>query len=129
MSCADSIAKMLVDADFSSCFSRVAPSALACAEPIVVLDGAYTRTARMAEEERGEAGVCVLVVRETDAAAEDASAAAEAAVRRGEWEPYADAGTWRIVGLDVGAPAFRERDQSGRYVWGFDVICTVVRER
>lgn len=129
MSCADSITKMLVDADFSSCFSRVAPSALACAEPIVVLDGAYARTARMAEEERGEADVTVLVVRETDAAAEDVAAAAEAAVRRAEWEPYADAGIWRIVGLDVGAPAFRERDRSGRYVWGFDVLCTVVRER
>lgn len=120
---------MLVDADFSSCFSRVAPSALACAEPIVVLDGAYARKARMAEEERGEADVTVLVVRETDAAAEDVAAAAEAAVRRAEWEPYVDAGIWRIVGLDVGAPAFGERDRSGRYVWGFDVLCTVVRER
>lgn len=128
MSCADSIAEMLVDADFSSCFSKVAPSALACAEPIVVLDGAYERAGRMTEEERGAVGVTVLVVRETVAAAEDIAVAAGLALRRGDWEPYADAGTWRIVGLDVGPAAFTERDGSGRFVWGFEVACTVVRE-
>lgn len=128
MSCADSIAKMLVDADFSSCFSNVAPSALVSAEPIVVIDGAYERAGRMAEEERGTVAVTVLAVRETSGAAEEAAASAELAVRRGGWEPYADAGAWRIVGLDTGPASFKERDGSGRFVWGFGVACTVVRE-
>ncbi len=35
---------------------------------------------------------------------------AERAVRRADWEPYADAGAYRIVGIDTTAPAFRERD-------------------
>lgn len=39
----------------------------------------------------------------------------------------ADAGSCRIVGIDTSAPAFKERDSSGRYVWAFDVTCTVVR--
>ena len=94
----------------------------------MVLDGAYERVARMAEEERDAVGVTVLVVRETAAAAEAAAVAAGLALRRGNWEPHADAGTWRIVGLDVGPAAFTERDGSGRFVWGLEVACTVVRE-
>ena len=127
MSCADSIAKMLADAHFSCYFSKVSPSALDCAEPIVVLDGEFSRDARMAEEERGTVAVTVLVVRETMADAEEVANAAELAVRRADWEPYADAGAYRIVGIDTTAPAFKERDSSGRLVWSFDAVCTVVR--
>ena len=127
MSCADSIAEMLADAHFSCYFSKVSPSALDCAEPIVVLDGAFERDARMAEEERGTVGVTVLVVREVAAEAESVAIAAEQAVRRNDWEPYADAGAYRIVGIDTTAPAFKERDRSGRFVWSFEVVCTVVR--
>lgn len=127
MSVADSIAKMLVDADFSSCFSKVCPSALDCAEPIVVLEGAFERESRMADEERGAVTVTVLVVREVAADAEGVAAAAELAVRRADWEPYADADGYRIVGIDTAAPAFKERDSSGRYVWAFEAECTVVR--
>ena len=43
MSCADSIAKMLTDAHFTSCFTKVLPSALDCEEPIVVTEGAFSR--------------------------------------------------------------------------------------
>ena len=127
MSCADSIAKLLADAHFTSCFTNVLPSALDCAEPIVVTEGAFSRGSRLAEEERGSVAVTVLVVREVMADAESVAAAAELAVRRADWEPYADAGGYRIVGIDTTAPTFKERDSSGRYVWAFDVMCTVVR--
>lgn len=127
MSCADSIAEMLADAHFSCYFSKVLPSALDCPEPIVVLEGAFSRDSRMAEEERGTATVTVLVVREVSSDAEDVAIAAERAVRRADWEPYADVGAYRIVGIDTTAPAFRERDSSGRYLWSFEVACTVVR--
>ena len=95
--------------------------------PADVVDGAFSRDSRSAEEERGSVVVTVLVVREVAADAESAAVAAELAVRRADWEPYADAGTYRIVGIDTTAPAFKERDSSGRYVWTFDVACTVVR--
>ena len=127
MSCAESIAKLLADAHFTSCFTKVLPSALDCAEPIVVTEGAFSRGSRLAEEERGSVVATVLVVREVMADAESAAVAAELAVRRADWEPYADAGSCRIVGIDTSAPAFKERDSSGRYVWAFDVACTVVR--
>ena len=127
MSVADSIANMLADAHFSYYFSKVLPSALDCAEPIVVTEGAFERESRMAEEERGTVVVTVLVVREVMADAESVAVAAERAVRSADWEPYADAGSYRITGIDTSAPAFKERDSSGRYVWAFDVACTVVR--
>lgn len=127
MSCAESIAKLLADAHFTSCFTKVLPSALDCAEPIVVVEGAFSRDARMAEEERGTVVATVLVVREVMADAESAAVAAEMAVRRADWEPYADAGAYRIVGVDTAAPSFKQRDSSGRYVWAFDVSCAVVR--
>lgn len=127
MSCAESIKKLLADAHFTSCFTKVLPSALDCAEPIVVVEGAFTRDSRMAEEERGAVAVTVMVVREVAADAESVAVAAELAVRRADWEPYADAGSCRIVGIDTTAPTFKERDSSGRYAWAFDVMCTVVR--
>lgn len=127
MSCADSIVKLLADAHFSCYFSKVLPSALDCEEPIVAVESPFSRDSRLAEEERGTVTVTVLVVREVPAFAEDAATAAEQAVRRADWEPYADAGSYSIVGIDTTAPAFKERDSSGRYVWSFEVACTVVR--
>ncbi|MBP3885392.1 MAG: hypothetical protein J6D54_10745 [Olsenella sp.] len=127
MSCAESIAKLLADAHFTSYFTKVRPSALDCAEPIVVTEDAFARESRQAEEERGTVAVTVMVVREAAADAETDAAAAELAVRRADWEPYAEASPYRIVGIDTTAPAFRERDSSGRFVWAFDVTCTVVR--
>ena len=127
MSCADSIGKLLADAHFSCYFSKVLPSALDCAEPIVVVEGAFSRDARMAEEERGSVAVTVMVVRELEGEAESVAVAAELAAHRADWEPYADASGYRIVGIDTSAPAFKERDSSGRHVWAFDVKCTVVR--
>lgn len=127
MSCADSIARLLVDAHFTNCFTKVGPSALYCAGPIVVLDGAFERESRQVEEERGTVVVTVLVVREVMADAESVALAAELAVRMGSWEPYAVAGPYRIVGVDTTAPALKKRDGSGRFVWSFEAACTVVR--
>ena len=127
MSCADSIAEMLADAHFSCYFSKVSPSVLDCSDPIVVLEGEFSRDARMSEEERGTVSITVLVVREVSADAEGVATAAERTVRRADWEPYADAGAYRIVGIDTTAPSFKERDSSGRFVWSFEVVCTVVR--
>ncbi len=127
MSCADSIASLLADAHFTSYFTKVCPSALDCAEPIVVTEGAFVRDSRQVEEERGNVAVTVMVVREVAADAETVATAAERAVRHADWEPYADAETYRIVGVDTTAPALKERDSSGRFVWSFDVTCAVVR--
>lgn len=127
MSCADSIASLLADANFTSYFTKVRPSVLDCAEPIVVTEGAFERDSRMAVEERGTVAVTVMVVREVAADAATVAITAERAVRRADWEPYAEAGPYRIVGIDTTAPAFKERDSSGRFVWSFDVACTVVR--
>lgn len=127
MSCADSIASLLADANFTSYFTKVRPSVLDCAEPIVVTEGAFEHDSRMAEEERGTVAVTVMVVREVAADAATVAITAERAVRRADWEPYAEAGPYRIVGIDTTAPAFKERDSSGRFVWSFDVACTVVR--
>lgn len=127
MSCAESVTKLLADAHFTSYFTKVRPSALDCAEPIVVTEGAFARDSRMAEEERGYVPVTVMVVREVAADAENGAIAAERAVRKADWEPHADAGPYRIVGIDTATPAFKERDSSGLYIWSFDVACTVVR--
>ena len=127
MSCADAVAGILRDAHFTSYFTKLLPSALDCAEPIVVLEGAFERDARFSEEERGTVAVTVQVVREVASEAESVAMAAEKAVRRADWEPYADAGAYRIVGIDTTAPCFKERDRSGRFVWAFEVACTAVR--
>ena len=127
MSCADAIGSLLGDAHFTSYFTKVCPSALVCAEPIVILEGPFARDSRMRDEERGTVSVTVLVVREVAAKAAEVAYTCECAVRRGMWEPYADAGEYRLVGIDTTAPVFKECDASGRFVWSFEVTCTVVR--
>lgn len=104
MSCADSIANLVADAYFSCYFSKACPSALDCAESIVVVEGTFERGSRLAEEERGSVVVTVLVVREVMADAEPAAVAAELAVKRADWEPYVDVSGYRIVGIDTSAP-------------------------
>lgn len=121
------VAKALLEGDFASYFASV-PSAEAEPEPIVVREGAFERTARMdGDEERGTVAVSVLVVREVEADAEADAQACERWIRGYGWEPVAENGSWRICGLDTTAPTFRERDRSGRFVWAFDVLLTVVR--
>ncbi len=120
------IVKALLAGDFASCFASI-PSAYAEPEPIVVREGRFERVARMENEERGTVAVSVMVVREVEDAAEADAQACERWLRRFGWEPVAENGNWRIVGMDTTAPAFKERDGSGRYVWAFDVLLTVVR--
>lgn len=127
MSVKDSIAKLLVDADFTNCFTKPV-SALLCEEPIVVAEGPFERESRMADEERGTVTATVLVVREAASEAGRVALLAEQAVRRGDWEPYADATPYRIVGVDTTVPACEGDDDTGRSVWSFKVICTVARE-
>ncbi|MBP3885793.1 MAG: hypothetical protein J6D54_12780 [Olsenella sp.] len=125
-SVARAVAGMLDDAGFVYVHTAP-PSALDCAEPIVCLQGHFERDGRMEGEERGTVAVSVLVVRELAVDAEAGAEACELALRRCDWEPWADCGRYRIVALDTTAPAFVERDRSGRVVWGFEVRCTVAR--
>ncbi len=124
----DAVAGMLRAAGVADVFG-FAPSAMLCAGPAVVRWTGFFRESRQDGEERGVASVEVLVVREKDADALDVAFACEAAVRssgRSEWNVE---GTGvRILGIDTDAPAFRERDSSGRSVWAFTVRLTVARE-
>ena len=120
------VANALLECDFASYFASV-PSALAEPEPIVLRQGGFEREAILPDGERGRVVVRVLVVREVETTAESDANACERWVRRFGWERHSENGRWRICGLDTTAPEFVERDGSGRFVWGFDVICTVVR--
>lgn len=120
------VAKALLEGDFASYFASL-PSADMEPEPIVVREGRLERVSRMEHEERGTVTVAVMVVREVAAKAEADAIACERWIRRYGWEPVAENGSWRIAGLDTTAPAFKERDGSGRFVWTFDVVLTVVR--
>lgn len=109
---------------------RTPPSALLCAEPTVVSFSGWERLARPPEGgERGRAAVTVRCVRETDAAAEDAARACEAAVReagRAAWNE--DGAGVRIVAVDAQAPRREGVDGSGRTVWAVDVMLTMTRD-
>lgn len=121
------IAKALLEGDFASYFASV-PSAAVEPEPIVLRQGKFEREAVLPDGERGIVAVRVLVVREVEDDAETDAQGCERWIRRYGWEPVAENGTWRIVGLDTTAPEFIERDRSGRFVWGFDVNLTVMRQ-
>lgn len=120
------VAKALLEGEFASYFAK-APSALEDGQPIVLREGAFERRVRSEDSERGTVTVAVLVVREAPAEAEADADACERLVRACQWERIAENGGWRIVGLDTTAPSFKERDGSGRFVWAFDVVLTVVR--
>lgn len=120
------VAKALLEGDFASYFASL-PSADDEPEPIVLREGKFERVSRMEHEERGTVAVAVLVVREVAATAEADAIACEKWIRAYGWEPVAENGSWRIVGLDTTAPFFKEIDGSGRFVWAFDVLLTVVR--
>lgn len=123
---ANLVKEALFRGDFTNCFTKPV-SALACAEPIVVLEGAFARTSRIDGEERGAVSVTVLVVREDAEAAEGVAVACEQLLRGCDWERDAAAWPYRVVGLDSTAPRFKERDGSGRFVWEFSVELTVAR--
>lgn len=107
----------------------VAPSALLCPEPIVVTGGAWERGSRQAGgAERGTRALDVAVVRDTAVAAEAVCRALERDLHGYAWDAASAGWRLRIVAVDTGAPEARGRDGSGRFVWGFSMICTVARE-
>lgn len=121
------IAYPLVEADFSVYFSKL-PGAIECAEPVVLVEGAFERESRIEGEERSTVDVTCYVVREVSAEAEAAALECERVVRNSDWELHRDASPWRIAGVDTTAPFLKERDSSGRYVWQFGIEVTAVRE-
>ena len=127
MHISDLVKNMLVSGDFSGYFSTFPPSAREHPECVVLLEGTFESESRIDGEERGTVPVTVLVVREDAADAEAVAIACEQWLRSHGWERDSEAWPWRIVGLDAAAPAFKERDSSGRYVWQFEVTVTVVR--
>lgn len=120
------VAKALLEGDFANYFASL-PSADVEPEPIVLREGKFERTSRMEAEERGTVTVAVMVVHEVAATAEADALACERWIRRYGWEPVAENENWRIAGLDTTAPVLKEIDGSGRFVWAFDVVLTVVR--
>lgn len=100
------VAKALLEGDFASYFASL-PSADVEPEPIVLREGKFERVSRMEAEERGTVAVSVLVVREVAAQAEADAMACEKWIRQYGWEPVAENGSWRIVGLDTTAPAYK----------------------
>lgn len=105
------------------------PSAMLCTEPIVLSCGAWERLARLSDgRERGVQAVGVLACRDTPSEAEAACRAAEAALRGCAWEARLEGWRVRVAACDSGAPEPRGRDGSGRWLWGFDLLCTVVRD-
>ena len=124
---AELMASCLVEAEFPNVFPKSSPSSLDCEEPIMLVEGAFARESRIEDEERGTVPVSVLVVREVSADAEAVAIACEQWIRHYGWERDVEAWPWRVVGVDTTAPVFKERDSSGRFVWGFDVTVTVVR--
>ncbi|MBQ9002334.1 MAG: hypothetical protein IJ087_10815 [Eggerthellaceae bacterium] len=124
---AELVASALVAAQFPNVFPKSLPSVVDCAEPIVLVQGAFTRVSRIEGEERGTVPVTVMVVREASADAETVANACEQQIRHYGWERNAQVWPWRICGLDTTAPEFEERDSSGRFVWQFEVTLTVAR--
>jgi len=121
------IRNTLVSGNFSGYFSTFPPSAREHPECVVLLEGEFERESRIDGEERGTVPVTVLVVRGDEADAEAVAIACEQHLRQHGWERDSESWPWRIAGLDTTAPAFKERDSSGRYVWEFDVTVTAVR--
>ena len=96
------------------------PPARLCCEPIVLTQGALEREARLAAgAERGRVPVDVLVCCE---AARDV----ERDLRRDSWEGSGEGWRCRVAAVDSGGSAPRGRDGSGRWLWGFTLILTVV---
>ncbi len=118
------IKKLLVSAGVSDVYT-VPPSVGVCAEPVCVGRAAYERDTKLPAGERGRAAASVYVCRETDGAAQDAAHLCERALAVAAWERVRDLRGARIVAMDVGTPAFKERDGSGRYVYEVPLEFTI----
>ena len=98
---AGAVASMLCELGFSGVFCAPPPAGF-CAEPIVVTQGPFAREARLADgSERGRVDVGAAWPIDVDGV--------------------------RIASADSDGSGPRGRDGSGRWLWGFTLICTVVR--
>lgn len=105
----------------------VAVGSLACAEPVVVTVGEYSRDERMHGASRGSRLVRVVVCREARGDALNACAACEAALRASDWGAWDVDGAERVCGLDVGASELLGRDSSGRWLCAVEARATIER--
>ena len=102
-------------------------SALFCSEPVVLTEGTFSREARLEDgRERGVVIVDVVVCRDVSGDAEADGLAAERALRDNAWPVDGD-GFVRVAAADTRGAGPRGRDRSGRWLWGFELACTVVR--
>lgn len=122
----EAVKSMLEAAGVADVFTAP-PSVIECAEPVVVGRAAFEGDMELAYGERGPAKVGVLVCREVRDDARDAAYACETALLDVEWERFANVDGARICSVRVGAPAYKERDGSGRYVYELVVLVDVVR--
>lgn len=105
------------------------PSSRLCCEPVVVTAGAWERESRQADgEERGTQAVNVLVCCEDPSDAEATCRAVERDLRRDGWTGSGDGWHCRVAAVDSGAPEYKGRDSSGRWLWGLELRLTVVRD-
>lgn len=123
---ADVVAALLKALGYGNAFCSP-PPARVCCEPIVLSQGAWEREARLADgAERGRVPVDVLVCCEGPRDAEATCRAVERDLRRDPWEGAGDGWRCRVAAADSGGCAPMGRDGSGRWLWGFTLMLTVV---
>ena len=125
---ADVAAALLRSLGYGNVFTAP-PAPGLCAEPIVLTAGELSRDARLADgAERGTLPVGVTVCCDDPRDAEATAHAVERDLRLADWTG-GDAG-WhvRVVAVDTAAPRPLGRDGSGRWLWAFTLILTVVRD-
>ena len=121
------VAKALLEGDFASYFASL-PSADDEPEPIVLREGKFERVSpHGARGARDRGGGRARRFAKSRPRPRPTRLLVRNGIRAYGWEPVAENGSCRIVGLDTTAPSFKEIDGSGRFVWAFDVLLTVVR--
>lgn len=127
MSAAAMAAEVLADLGYTNVFTTP-PSALVCCEPIVLGSAGWERESRQSDgSERGREAVRVLVCCDCAHDAEATCRAVERDLRGAAW-PAGAVGGERVVAVDPDLPRSLGRDGSGRWLWGFDLECVVVRD-
>ena len=127
MSAAAMAAEVLAGLGYTNVFTTP-PSALVCCEPIVLAPAGWERDSRQADGcERGREVVRVLVCCDYARDAEATCRAVERDLRGAAW-PVGAADGERVVAVDTDMPRGLGRDGSGRWLWGFDLTCVVVRD-
>ena len=122
------VASLLASLGFSNVFTSP-PSAMLCADPIVVTCGSWRRASSQVDGcERGVRTVDVLVCCDDPGDAEATACSVERDLRLADWAGKGTGWHARVVSADTTAPAPRGRDGSGRWLWGFSVDLTIVRD-